>query len=130
MQFKCGMLFTSHIRRTDYRYVIGTKSKGLNAYLFSTAIRGLWSRCACAIKDLDHGSGARSCGGSSAGQHHVWACCGNHDVKHLVQLKEETNNNVLKTMAIVAVAFVVCWVLNMCYGFFYLLGVRTSICRI
>ena len=41
--------------------------------------------------------------------------------------KKRATRNILKTLAIVTVAFVICWMPNKCYGFLYLLGVRTSI---
>ena len=41
--------------------------------------------------------------------------------------KKRATRNILKTLAIVTVAFVICWMPNKCYGFLYLIGVRTSI---
>ena len=41
--------------------------------------------------------------------------------------KKRATNNVLKTLAIVTVAFVVCWMPNKCYGFLYLIGVTSNI---
>ena len=36
-------------------------------------------------------------------------------------------NNALKTLAIVTVAFVVCWMPNKCYAFLYLIGVTSAV---
>ena len=41
--------------------------------------------------------------------------------------KKRATNNVLKTLAIVTVAFVVCWMPNKCYSFLYLIGVKSNI---
>ena len=41
--------------------------------------------------------------------------------------KKRGTNNVLKTLAIVTVAFVVCWMPNKCYSFLYLIGVTSNI---
>ena len=40
--------------------------------------------------------------------------------------KKRATNNVLKTLAIVTVAFVVCWIPNKCYSFLYLIGVTSK----
>ena len=41
--------------------------------------------------------------------------------------KRRAKNNVLKTLAIVTVAFVVCWMPNKCYSFLYLIGFTSNI---
>ena len=41
--------------------------------------------------------------------------------------KKRATYNVLKTLAIITVAFVVCWMPNKCYSFLYLIGVTSNI---
>ena len=41
--------------------------------------------------------------------------------------KIRATNNILKTLAIVTVAFVVCWMPNKCFAFLYLIGVTSNI---
>ena len=41
--------------------------------------------------------------------------------------KKRATYNVLKTLAMITVAFVVCWMPNKCYSFLYLIGVTSNI---